>query len=133
MAVRLGMNGFGRIGRYLTRLLQEEKDLELVAFNARADNATYAHMFKYDSVFGTYKGEVTVDDTGMTIDGHHVKVTRWPNPGEAKWADMGVDIVIEATGKFKDRQSHLNHMENGAKKVIMSAPAKEPDLSVSTT
>lgn len=130
MAVRIGMNGFGRIGRYLTRLLMEEPELELVGFNARADNATYAHTFKYDSVFGTYKGEVKADDDGLTIDGNHIKVTRWPNPGETKWADENVDIVIEATGKFKDRDSLTQHMNNGAKKVIMSAPAKDPDISI---
>jgi glyceraldehyde 3-phosphate dehydrogenase len=124
------MNGFGRIGRYLTRLLMNEHDLELVGFNARADNATYAHMFKYDSVFGTYKGEVKSDDTGITIDGNHINVSRWPSPAEAKWADLGVDIVIEATGKFKTRDQLVKHMENGAKKVIMSAPAKEPDISI---
>jgi glyceraldehyde 3-phosphate dehydrogenase len=130
MAVRIGMNGFGRIGRYLTRLLMEEPDLELVGFNARADNATYAHMFKYDSVFGTYKGEVKADDEGMTIDGNHIKVTRWPNPSESKWADENVDIVVEATGAFKDRDSLSQHMKNGAKKVVMSAPAKKPDISI---
>lgn len=130
MAVRIGMNGFGRIGRYLTRLLMNEHDLKLVGFNARADNATYAHMFKYDSVFGTYKGEVKSDGTGITIDGNHISVSRWPSPAEARWADLDVDIVIEATGKFKDRESHLMHMKNGAKKVIMSAPAKEPDISI---
>jgi glyceraldehyde 3-phosphate dehydrogenase len=130
MAIRIGMNGFGRIGRYLTRLLMEEPELELVGFNARADNATYAHMFKYDSVFGAYKGEVKADDEGITIDGNHIKVTRWPNPAESKWADEKVDIVVEATGAFKDRDSLSQHMDNGARKVVMSAPAKKPDISI---
>jgi len=130
MTRTIGLNGFGRIGRYLTRLLMQQDDLRLVAFNARADNETYAHMFKYDSVFGAYPGEVTCNDSGLVIDGKEVRVTRHSKPSETPWGEEGVDIVVEATGKFKDRASCEAHLRNGAKKVIVSAPAKDPDISV---
>ncbi|MFP4071403.1 MAG: type I glyceraldehyde-3-phosphate dehydrogenase [Desulfovibrionales bacterium] len=131
MAIRIGMNGFGRIGRYLTRLLMDEEgDLQLAVVNARADNHTYAHMFKYDSVFGTYQGEVSHNDEGMVINGKQVKVTRWSKPEETRWGDLGCDIVIEATGKFKDRKAAEQHMAGGAKKVILSTTGKDTDVEI---
>lgn len=129
MTVRLGMNGWGRIGRYLARILGTAEELELVAVNARASNADLAHLFKYDSVHGTYPGEVGHDDNGLIIDGKHVAVTRNP-PGEWTWADLGCDLVIETTGKFRDRESCEKHMDCGAKKVLISSPGKNPDLTV---
>ncbi|MFW6323794.1 MAG: type I glyceraldehyde-3-phosphate dehydrogenase, partial [Desulfovibrionales bacterium] len=130
MAVRVGMNGFGRIGRYLTRLLMEEKDLELAVINARADNKTYAHMFKYDSVFGTYQGEVSASDEGIVIDGKEIKVTRASKPEETVWGENNCDIVIEATGKFKDRGAAEQHMANGAKKIILTTTGKDTDVEI---
>jgi glyceraldehyde 3-phosphate dehydrogenase len=129
MAVRIGMNGFGRIGKSMARLLAGEKDLELAVINARTDNATLAHLMKYDSVHGKYRGTVEASDKGMVIDGRQVAVTR-KGPGEWAWGDFGIDIVLETTGKFRDRDSCSKHIACGAKKVLISAPGKEPDVTV---
>jgi glyceraldehyde 3-phosphate dehydrogenase len=130
MAIKIGMNGFGRIGRYLTRLAAGDPDVEVVAFNARADNASYAHLFKYDSVFGTFDGEVEATEAGIKVNGREIKVTRWARPEEWAWGDEGVDLVVEATGKYTDRASCEKHLAAGAKKVVVSAPAKNPDVTV---
>jgi glyceraldehyde 3-phosphate dehydrogenase len=130
MAIRIGMNGFGRIGRYLARLLIEDRDLELAVVNARADNATYAHLLAYDSVFGRYSGEVTHNDQGLVVNGQQITVTRWPDPHSAAWGDYGCDIVVEASGKFVDRESCQAHLSAGARKVVVSAPAKGHDVTV---
>lgn len=128
MATKIGLNGFGRIGRYLTRLLATESDLELVAVNARASNEDLAHLLKYDSAHGRFM-DVAPTDTGFSINGKNVVVTR-NAPGEWTWGDLGCDIVVESTGKFTDRESCEKHLACGAKKVIISAPGKEPDLTV---
>ncbi|MEF2232038.1 MAG: type I glyceraldehyde-3-phosphate dehydrogenase [Pseudodesulfovibrio sp.] len=128
MATKIGLNGFGRIGRYMTRLLAGDKDLELVAVNARASNEDLAHLLKYDSVHGRFPDvEPTAD--GFLLKGKSVKVTR-NAPGEWTWGDLGCDIVVESTGKFTDRESCDKHLACGAKKVIVSAPAKGPDNTV---
>jgi len=128
MATRIGLNGFGRIGRYMARLLAGDKDLELVAVNARASNEDLAHLLKYDSVHGRFPDvEPTAD--GFLMKGKQVKVTR-NAPGEWTWGDLGCDIVVESTGKFTDRESCDKHLACGAKKVIVSAPAKNPDNTV---
>jgi glyceraldehyde 3-phosphate dehydrogenase len=129
MAVRIGMNGFGRIGKSMARLLAGEKDLELVVINARTDNATLAHLMKYDSVHGKFRGTVEASGEGMVIDGRKVAVTR-KGPGEWSWGDFGVDIVLETTGKFSDRDSCTKHLACGAKKVLISAPGKNPDVTI---
>lgn len=129
MAVRIGINGFGRIGRYLTRLLAAEEGLELAMVNARADNASLAHLLKYDSVHRTYPGEVAPTDKGFAIDGHFVAVTR-NAIGEWTWGDGDVDIVIETTGRVKDRAGLAVHMERGARKVIIGAPGKDVDATI---
>ncbi len=129
MAVKIGLNGFGRIGRYLTRLVAAETDLEIAAVNARADNFSLAMLLKYDSVHGTFAGEVKDNEAGFTVNGKQVQVTRHPL-GEYDWAAVGADIVIETTGKIKDRDGLQKHIDKGAKKAIMSAPAKGVDLTV---
>ncbi|MCF8107157.1 MAG: type I glyceraldehyde-3-phosphate dehydrogenase [Desulfohalobiaceae bacterium] len=130
MAVKIGMNGFGRIGRYLTRLLMDDAELELTAVNARSDSETYAHLLKYDSVFGRFSGEVSSYDNGLTINGRHIALTRWNSPAASAWKEQGCDLVVETTGKFKDRESCQGHLEGGAKKVVISAPGKGVDVSI---
>ncbi|EFI33784.1 glyceraldehyde-3-phosphate dehydrogenase, type I [Desulfonatronospira thiodismutans ASO3-1] len=129
MAFKVGINGFGRIGRYMTRLLAGNQELQLVAINARADNQDLAHLFKYDSVHGTFPGEVQANDKGFTVDGNQVLVTR-QGPGEWSWGDLGTDMVLETTGKFTDRESNEKHLSCGAKKVLISAPGKNPDNTI---
>jgi glyceraldehyde 3-phosphate dehydrogenase len=129
MPVRIGINGFGRIGRYVVRLLAENKDLQLVSVNARADNKALALLLKYDSVHGRFNGDLEANDDGFLMNGKQIKVTRH-GPGEWAWKDLDVDIVLETTGKFTDRESCQKHLQCGAKKVLISAPAKDPDLTV---
>ena len=129
MAVRVGLNGFGRIGRYMARLLAGNQEIELAVVNARADNESLAHLLKYDSVHRTFEGTVEANDEGFLLNGRQVVVTR-NAPGEWTWGDFGVDIVIESTGKFRDRESCEKHLACGAKKVIISAPGKDPDATI---
>ncbi len=129
MAVRIGINGFGRIGRYLVRLMANETDLEVAAVNARANNHDLAHLLKYDSCHGTFKGDISYDDDGMLINGKHVKVTR-KGFGEWDWKDLGVDISVETTGKVKDRAGLQQHIDCGVKKSIISAPGQGVDFTV---
>ncbi|MFP4257622.1 MAG: type I glyceraldehyde-3-phosphate dehydrogenase [Desulfovermiculus sp.] len=129
MGIRIGINGFGRIGRYATRLLAEKSELELVTINARADNHSLAHLLKYDSVHGPFQGTVQATDQGLEINGKQITVTRNP-AGEWNWGDMGVELVLETTGKFKDRKTCEPHLQAGAKKVLISAPSKDCDISI---
>lgn len=128
MAVKIGINGFGRIGRYLTRLLAGDLGLELVAVNARASNKDLAHLLKYDSVHGRFPG-VEANEQGFTINGKQVLVTR-DAPGEWKWSELGCELVVESTGKFTDRASCEKHLACGAKRVVVSAPGKNPDVTI---
>lgn len=127
--IKLGMNGFGRIGRYLVRLLADTDDLGVVAINARADNASLARLFKYDSCHGTFRGEVTHDDAGLIVNGRRIAVTR-ERAGDWKWKDLGIDISVETTGTIKDRAGLAQHLACGAKKSVISAPAKDADVTV---
>lgn len=129
MAVRIGINGFGRIGRYAARLLPKDNDLELIAVNARADNKTLAHLLQYDSVHGKFNGSVQANEKGFLVEGQQVTVTR-QEAGQWLWKDLGVDIVLETTGKFRDRDSCQKHLDCGAKKVLISAPGKGPDITI---
>jgi len=129
MSIRVGLNGFGRIGRYMTRILAEKKDYRLTAVNARSDNKTLSHLLKYDSVHGHFKGQVEANDQGFILNGQQVYTTS-DKPGEWQWQDMGIDIVLETTGKFRDRESCQKHLDCGAKKVLISAPGKNSDLTV---
>lgn len=128
MATKIGLNGFGRIGRYLARLLAEESDLELAVVNARASNEDLAHLLKYDSVHGRFP-DVQPTEEGFVMAGKPVKVTR-NAPGEWTWGEMGCDLVVESTGKFNDRESCEKHLACGARKVIISAPGKNADVTV---
>jgi glyceraldehyde 3-phosphate dehydrogenase len=127
MAVRVGINGFGRIGRSVFRALDKDEafaDIEIIAINDLTDNDTSAHLLKYDSVMGIYPREVAADDQGFIIDGHHVRVFNHRNPADIPWGDLGVDYVIESTGFFTSKDKAQAHIEAGARKVVISAPAK---------
>src|SRR5215210_3582217 len=132
MAIRVGINGFGRIGRQVLRAAKEQgvNDLEFVAINDLTDTKTLAHLFKYDSVHRTYKGDVAALDGAISIDGDEMKVLAEKEPGKLPWKDLGVDIVLESTGRFTDASTARKHIEAGAKKVIISAPAKGEDLTI---
>ena len=129
MSVKLGINGFGRIGRYLVRLLASDPELEVTAINARADNAALARLFKYDSSYGIFQGTVDHDDDGLIINGRHIRVTRC-KAGEWQWKELGVDIAVETTGTLKDRASLAQHLACGARKVVISAPCKDADAPI---
>ena len=131
MSIRIGINGFGRIGRNVFRALQENaKDIEVVAINDLTDPATLAHLLKYDSIHGRYKGSVTVDGTTMTVGGKSMKVLAERDPSKLPWKDLNVDIVLESTGFFTQRDGAAQHLSAGAQKVIISAPAKQEDITI---
>jgi glyceraldehyde 3-phosphate dehydrogenase len=131
MAVKVGINGFGRIGRNVFRAAHAAgSDLEFVAVNDLVDTATMAHLLKYDSILGRFPAEVSVSGDSISIDGKELKVLSERDPAALPWGDLGVDVVIESTGFFTARDDAAKHLEAGAKKVIISAPAKEPDVTV---
>ncbi|HEY8082815.1 MAG TPA: type I glyceraldehyde-3-phosphate dehydrogenase [Solirubrobacterales bacterium] len=131
MAVKVGINGFGRIGRNVFRAAQAaEADIEFVAVNDLTDPATLAHLLKYDSILGRFPGSVEAGDGSITVDGTGIKVLSERDPAALPWGDLGVDVVIESTGFFTARDDAAKHLSAGAKKVIISAPAKEPDVTV---
>ena len=131
MAVKVGINGFGRIGRNLFRAAHAAgADLDFVAVNDLTPPETNAHLLKYDSILGRFPGEVTSGDGSITVDGKEIKVLSERDPADLPWGDLGVDVVIESTGLFTKREDAGKHLEAGAKKVIISAPAKEPDVTV---
>lgn len=125
----IGINGFGRIGRYLIRMLAGSKDMELAVINARADNEALAHMLKYDSVHGRFPFPVSATENGLLLNGREVPVTRHPT-NEWKWEEFGADIVVESTGSIKDRAGAARHLECGAKKVVVSAPVGDADAII---
>jgi glyceraldehyde 3-phosphate dehydrogenase len=130
MPVRVGINGFGRIGRNVLRAgLAKDTDIEWVAVNDITDNATLAHLFKYDSILGPYPGTVEVRGDGLIVDGKEIKVFEERDPAKLPWSDLGVEVVLESTGFFTKRDDAAKHLEAGAKKVVISAPATEPDLT----
>lgn len=131
MSVRVGINGFGRIGRLVVRAARKRGvDIDLVAVNDLTDSETLAHLLKYDSVHGVWPGEVKTTGDGITFEGDTFKVFAQRDPATLPWRDLGVDLVVESTGMFTDRAGASKHLEAGAKKVIVSAPAKEPDLTL---
>ncbi len=131
MVPKVGINGFGRIGRLVLRAaLRMGTDIEFVAVNDLTDARTLAHLFKYDSVHGPFKGEVEAKDGAILVDGKEIKVLAVKDPGELPWRDLGVEIVVESTGLFTAREKASKHLEAGAKKVIISAPAKQPDITI---
>ncbi len=129
MPVKVGMNGFGRIGRYLLRLMADDKEIQIAAINARADNAALAYLFKYDSTYGTFQGTVDHDENGIIVNGRHITVTRC-KAGEWEWERLGVTLAVETTGTIKDREGLAQHLACGAKKVVISAPGKDVDAMI---
>ena len=131
MTVKIGVNGFGRIGRNFFRAAKQRGvDLDFVAVNDITDAATLAHLLKYDSVLGTYPGDVAVSGNGITVDGDELRVLAERDPANLPWKDLGAEIVIESTGLFTSREKAALHLEAGAQKVVISAPAKGEDLTV---
>lgn len=127
MTVKVGINGFGRIGRNIFRAIDEDQtfaDIEIAGINDLTNNETLAHLLKYDSVMGVYNRDVQADDKGITVDGRHIDIFNQRNPADIPWGDLGVDYVIEATGLFCDADKAGAHIDAGAKKVVISAPAK---------
>jgi glyceraldehyde 3-phosphate dehydrogenase len=132
VTVRVGVNGFGRIGRNFWRAVQASgHDIEIVAFNDLGDVKTMAHLLKYDSILGRLPNDVSVNDEGISVDGKTIKALAERDPGKLPWKDLGVDVVVESTGFFTDANVARKHVdEGGAKKVIISAPAKNEDLTI---
>lgn len=133
MKVKVGLNGFGRIGRAVLRISENnpEYNFEVVAINARANSETLAHLFQYDSNYGIFDGDVKVkDENAILVNNREIKITRASHPTQIPWKELGVDIVIDNTGKFKNREDSIGHIKSGAKKVIISCPAKGEDLTV---
>ncbi len=132
MAIRVGINGFGRIGRQVLKATIENypDDIDVVAFNDLGDLDTMAHLFRYDSNYGVYPGTVEVADGALIVDGREIKALSERDPARLPWGDMAVDVVIESTGIFRDKASASKHLSAGAKKVIISAPAKGEDITV---
>src|SRR5512142_2376441 len=131
MAIKIGVNGFGRIGRQVVKALMERApDLQVVAVNDLTDAQTNAHLFKYDSNYGTFPGNVSVDGGDLVIGDRHIKTLAEREPGKLPWKELGVDIAIESTGRFTDADKAKAHLDAGAKKVIISAPAKGEDITI---
>ncbi|WP_322779289.1 type I glyceraldehyde-3-phosphate dehydrogenase [Frankia sp. Cas4] len=131
MAVKVGINGFGRIGRcFLRAVLDRRVDVEVIAVNDLTDARTLAHLLKYDSTLGLLRAEVSVDDDTIVVDGRKIAVLAERNPASLPWAELGVDVVIESTGVFTDAVKARAHIEAGAKKVVISAPAKNEDITL---
>jgi glyceraldehyde 3-phosphate dehydrogenase len=132
MAVRVAINGFGRIGRLVLRAAKQAKrtDLDFVAVNDLTDNHTLAHLLRYDSVHRAYPGTVEESGSGLVVDGDEIQVFSERDPSKLPWADLGVDVVVESTGVFRDREGAGKHLAAGAKKVIISAPGKSPDVTI---
>ncbi|MEU2055724.1 type I glyceraldehyde-3-phosphate dehydrogenase [Streptomyces bungoensis] len=131
MTIRVGINGFGRIGRnYFRALLEQGADIEVVAVNDLGDTATTAHLLKYDTILGRLKQEVSHTADTITVDGHTIKVLSERNPADIPWGELGVDIVIESTGIFTKKEDAAKHIAGGAKKVLISAPAKDEDITI---
>ena len=132
MSLRVAINGFGRIGRLVLRAAKQSgrNDLDFVAVNDLTDNATLAHLLKYDSVHGTYPGSVVASEAGLVVDGDEIAVLSEKDPADLPWKEMEVDVVVESTGRFRDRDGAGKHLQAGAKKVVISAPAKKEDVTI---
>ncbi len=131
MSVKVAINGFGRIGRNVFRAAHDSgADLDIVAINDLVDTETLAHLLKYDSILGRFDGEVTAGEGSITVDGKEIKILAERDPADLPWGDLGVDVVLESTGFFTKRDDAAKHLAAGAKKVIISAPATDPDITV---
>ncbi|HQY21571.1 MAG TPA: type I glyceraldehyde-3-phosphate dehydrogenase [Ignavibacteria bacterium] len=125
MALKVGINGFGRIGRLVLRRMLAEGGFDIVGINDLTDNKTLAHLFKYDSIHGRFNGDVKLTENGMSINGDEIKITSEKDPTKLGWGDLGTDVVIESTGVFTSKEKLKLHLDAGAKKVILTAPAKD--------
>jgi len=130
MALKVGINGFGRIGRNVFRAALDNPNIEIVAVNDLTDANMLAHLLKYDTVHGTLKADVTVDGSNLVVGGKTVKVLAERDPAQLPWGDLGVEVVVESTGRFTKRDDAAKHLEGGAKKVIISAPASNEDITI---
>jgi len=132
MAIKVGINGFGRIGRTVLRsaLKNNKSDVEFVAFNDLTDNQSLAHLLKYGSVMGPLDADVSADDEGVTIDGKKIKIFAEPDPAKIDWESVGAQVVVESTGRFRDKESASKHIRGSVKKVVISAPAKNEDITI---
>jgi len=131
VSTRVGINGFGRIGRNFYRALKAQgADIEIVGFNDLTDTKTLAHLLKYDSTLGRFPGEVSAEDAAVVVDGHRIPVSSETDPSKLPWGELGADIVVESTGHFTDAAKARGHIDAGARKVIISAPAKGEDVTV---
>jgi glyceraldehyde 3-phosphate dehydrogenase len=130
MSVKIGINGFGRIGRLVFRAALNHPDVEVVAINDLTDSATMAHLLKYDSVHGTLKNQVSTREDAIEVDGRDIAITSIKDPAMLRWGEVGADVVAECTGLFRDRESAAKHLAAGARKVVISAPAKDPDITI---
>ena len=130
MSIRVGVNGFGRIGRVFFRTALNDRDIEVVGVNDLADAKTLAHLLKHDSVHGNLPAEVSAKDGAIFVNGREVRVTALKDPASLPWKELGVDIVVESTGVFRDTATASKHIQAGAKKVIITAPAKDPDATI---
>ena len=130
MSIKVGINGFGRIGRNIMRAAMAHDDIDIVAVNDLTDTATLAHLLKYDSILGNLKADITADGDTITVDNDKFKVLTQKDPGLLPWKDLGVDVVFEGTGRFTKREDAAKHLAAGAKRVIITAPAKGPDVTV---
>ena len=132
MSIKVGINGFGRIGRNVVRAAQKmgAEDIDFVAVNDITDTATLAHLLKYDSVHGRYEGDVSAKGDAIVVNGDSIKVLAEKDPAKLPWKDLGVDLVLESTGRFTDRDQAAKHLDGGAKKVVISAPAKKEDITI---
>src|SRR5213083_3659770 len=132
MAVRVGINGFGRIGRNVLRaaMLMRQPTLEFVAVNDITDTRTLAHLLKYDSVHGRFPGSVAAKGDCLVVNGKEIRVTAIKEPQQLPWKDLGIELVLESTGRFTDRDAAAKHLAAGAKKVVISAPAKGEDITI---
>ncbi len=130
MSIRVGVNGFGRIGRVFCRTALAAKDIEVVGVNDLADAKTLAHLLKHDSVHGTLAADVRAKDDAIFVDGREIRVCKLRDPTALPWKDLGVDVVVESTGLFRDTATASKHLQAGAKKVIITAPAKDPDVTI---
>ena len=128
--MKVGINGYGRIGRIVHRISLQRKDIEIAAINDITDAKTLAHLLKYDSVHGTLNATVQAEENALTVDGKKTSISSFRNPGDIPWKDFGIDVVVESSGLFTDREKAQLHFKGGAKKVIISAPAKDPDITI---
>ncbi len=130
MSIRIGINGFGRIGRHVFRIVQNNPELEVVAINDLTDAGTLAHLLKYDSVHGRDPGDIRTGENSILYNGKTIAIMKYEDPASIPWGELGVDFVVEATGRFTKRGEAAKHFAAGARKVLITAPAKEPDITI---